>query len=94
VLDEPTNHLDLYHKYFVFKLLKTVVKSTQKTVIFATHELNLALQLCDQIILLTDGKVVQDSPKNLIKKGYLENLFPKDLVEFSKETGSFKLRTD
>ncbi len=91
VLDEPTNHLDLYHKAFVIKLLKKLTANTQKAVVFATHELNLALELCDQIILINQGKITQDSPANLIKSGVLEHLFPEDLIQFDTHTNSFRV---
>ncbi len=92
ILDEPTNHLDLYHKYFVFKLLKQLVKTTNKAIVFATHELNMALQLCDQLILISNKTAVQGSPNELIEKGYLNKLFPNDLVVFDKTLKNFKLK--
>lgn len=90
-LDEPTTHLDLYHKIFVLQLLKKLTRKTQKAIVFATHEINLALQLCDQIILVNKGKVIQKTPKELIKSNLLQELFPKDLVEFDAESKSFKV---
>lgn len=92
ILDEPTNHLDLYHKAFVLKLLKQLTQNTQKAIVFASHELNLALQLCDKIILITEGKVVQETPKNLIENGHLQNLFPESLIEFDPISKSFRLK--
>lgn len=92
LLDEPTNHLDLYHKYFVFKLLKNLAKNSQKAVVFATHELNMALQLCDKIILISEQKVIQDSPKKLIENGTLDKLFPDNLVYFDQTLKSFRLK--
>jgi iron complex transport system ATP-binding protein len=91
VLDEPTTHLDLYHKVFVFKLLKNLAKKTQKAIVFASHEINLALQLCDQIILVHEGKIIQKTPKKLLEEKILEQLFPKDLVIFDSESRSFKV---
>lgn len=92
ILDEPTNHLDLYHKAFALKLLKELTKTTQKSILFATHELNLALQLCDQIVLVNHGKIIQDCPENLIKNSHLEALFPQDLIAFDRNSGSFRLK--
>lgn len=94
VLDEPTNHLDLYHKAFVFKLLKKLSQKTEKAIVFATHELNLALQLCDKIILINNEKAVINSPENLIKSKILQQLFPSDLIQFDELTKSFKVNTD
>lgn len=91
ILDEPTSHLDMYHKALVLKLLKQISKDHYKSVIFATHEINLALQLCDSIILIKDKQVVQDSPKVLIESGKLNELFPDDLIEFDKTSGVFKM---
>lgn len=91
ILDEPTTHLDLYHKVFVLKLLKQLTKETQKAIVFASHEINLALQLCDQIILVNTNEVIQETPQKLIKDGHLEKLFPKNLIQFDAESKNFKV---
>nr|WP_255702476.1 ABC transporter ATP-binding protein [Salinimicrobium sediminilitoris] len=93
ILDEPTSHLDMYHKAQVLKLLKDLSLSTQKAVIFATHEINLALQLCDKIILMKPKEVVQDTPQQLIQKGHFESIFPQDLIVFDRTTESFRIKT-
>ena len=93
ILDEPTSHLDMYHKAQVLKLLKDLSFRTKKAVIFATHEINLALQLCDKIILMTPGEVVQDTPTQLIQKGHFENIFPSDLIVFDRATETFRIKT-
>ena len=93
ILDEPTSHLDLYHKAQVLKLLNQLSKETGKAIIFATHEINLALQLCDQIILMKPGGVIQNSPHELIEKKAFEHLFPEDLIFFDKITQSFRIKT-
>lgn len=91
ILDEPTNHLDLYHKAFVFKLLKKLTQDTGKAVVLATHELNLALQLCDKLILISNGKVISGSPEKLIEDKTLHQLFPTDLIRFDEQTKSFQI---
>ncbi len=93
ILDEPTSHLDMYHKAQVLKLLKDLSLGTGKAVIFATHEINLALQLCDKIILMKPDGVVQDTPKQLIQKGHFEDIFPADLIVFDRNTESFRIKT-
>lgn len=93
ILDEPTSHLDMYHKAQVLKLLKDLSLCTKKAVLFATHEINLALQLCDRIILMKPGGVVQDSPKQLIQKGHFDDVFPQDLIVFDRNTESFRIKT-
>ena len=91
MLDEPTSHLDMYHKAQVLHLLKNICFETQKSIVFATHEINLALQLCDEIILIHEQKVIQAKPNDLIKSGELANLFPKDLIHFDANSKSFKI---
>lgn len=91
ILDEPTSHLDMYHKAMVLKLLKKISDEGRKSVIFATHEINLALQLCDSLILIKDQRVIQDKPKALIESGLLGKLFPKDLIRFDEKSQIFKM---
>lgn len=91
ILDEPTTHLDMYHKAYILKLLQKLVKDTQKTILFSTHEIDLAIQLCDTMIVMTKDEVVTDSPCNLITKGTFETLFPIDLIAFDEKTGSFRV---
>lgn len=92
VLDEPTTHLDMYHKAYILKLLQTLAKTTQKTVLFSSHEIDLAIQLCDRLIVMTPNEVITDTPCNLIEKGVFETLFPKDLIQFDTSSGSFKVK--
>lgn len=93
ILDEPTSHLDLYHKAQVLKLLKNLSQKTRKSVLFATHEINLALQLSDKIILMKKEGIQIGNPEELIQKGAFNNLFPEDLIVFDEITKSFKIRT-
>lgn len=93
ILDEPTNHLDIYHKAFVFKLLKNLSQSMDKAIVFATHEINLAIELCDNIILIDHKNIMQDTPDQLLKKGAFQKLFPQDLIKFDSDVQRFKLRS-
>ncbi|MEM9680112.1 MAG: ABC transporter ATP-binding protein [Bacteroidota bacterium] len=92
ILDEPTTHLDMYHKAYILKLLKDLTQTTKKTILFSSHEIDLAIQLCDTMIVMTENGVITDSPKQLIKNRTFDHLFPKDLIMFDHETGSFRVR--
>ncbi|WP_194768822.1 ABC transporter ATP-binding protein [Tamlana sp. I1] len=92
ILDEPTTHLDMYHKAYILKLLQKLAKETQKTILFSSHEIDLAIQLCDKLIVMTDKNVVSDEPCNLISKGTFDTLFPEDLIAFDANTGSFRVK--
>lgn len=91
ILDEPTTHLDMYHKAYILKLLQKLTKETGKTILFSSHEIDLAIQLCDTMIVMTNDGVVSDQPCNLISKGTFNALFPKDLIAFDEKTGSFRV---
>lgn len=92
ILDEPTTHLDMYHKAYVLKLLQRLVKETNKTILFSSHEIDLAIQLCDKLIVMTKKGIVMDTPCNLITQGAFDDLFPKDLIVFDEKTGSFRVK--
>jgi len=92
ILDEPTTHLDMYHKAYILKLLKELAKETGKTILFSSHEIDLAIQLCDTLIVMNKDKVVMNDPCSLISNGTFNTLFPDDLIDFDKKTGSFKVK--
>lgn len=92
ILDEPTTHLDMYHKAYILKLLQQLAKDTGKTILFSSHEIDLAIQLCDILIVMTENEVIANTPCHLISQGTFNNLFPKDLIAFDETTGSFRVR--
>ena len=89
ILDEPTTHLDLFHKVSVFKLLKKLSQETGKCILFSTHDIDLAIQLSDEMIVMTETTVVQDMPCNLISKGVFNTLFRDSSITFDGEKGKF-----
>jgi iron complex transport system ATP-binding protein len=92
ILDEPTTHLDLLHKVSVFKLLKNLSEKTQKCILFSTHDIDLAIQLSDDMIVMTPEMVVQDQPCNLISQGVFNRLFINENILFDAEKGRFMVR--
>ena len=91
ILDEPTTHLDMYHKAYILKLLQKMAKDTNKTILFSSHEIDLAIQLCDKLIIMTNEEVLTDTPENHIKQGNFNSLFPKDLIAFDETTKAFRI---
>jgi iron complex transport system ATP-binding protein len=89
ILDEPTTHLDLLHKVSLFKLLKKLAKETKKCILFSTHDIDMAIQISDEMIIMTDENVVQDQPCNFISKGNFETLFKNEHIAFDREKGKF-----
>lgn len=72
ILDEPTNHLDVYYQHQIMQL----VRALNITVIMTVHDLNLAAQYCQRLILLNQGKLIaNDSPDKVLKPEILSDVF-------------------
>jgi iron complex transport system ATP-binding protein len=56
-LDEPTSHLDIGHQVKILNLLKELNRNKNISVIIVLHDLNLASEYCDRILLLNNGSV-------------------------------------
>lgn len=91
LLDEPTTHLDLYHKVQILKILQQIAHQTGKTILFTTHEIDLAIQLCDKILIMAENGCAFGKPEELIRTSHFSKLFPSDTIEFDPESASFKV---
>ncbi len=89
VLDEPTTHLDLQHKVSLFKLLQKLSHEAGKCILFSTHDIDMAIQLSDEIIVISKGKCIQDQPCNLISDGVFTDLFDDKSITFDATKGKF-----
>jgi iron complex transport system ATP-binding protein len=92
VLDEPTTHLDFQHKASVLRLLKNLAAESGKSILYSTHDLDLALQLSDELIVVTKNKVIQDTPEQLITDKIIDSLFDDPNIIFDPEKRSFIFR--
>lgn len=92
VLDEPTTHLDLYHRAIILKLLKKLAKEMGKTILFSTHEIDLAIQLSDRMMVMVPNAFHFDDPCTLISNGAFTSLFPEDTILFDGQTGRFTIK--
>ncbi len=72
ILDEPTNHLDVYYQHQILQL----VKQLNITVIMTVHDLNLASQYCQRLLLLNQGQLICDgSPSEVLTEQQLQQVF-------------------
>ena len=78
LLDEPLTSLDIVVQDEMKKLLKTLKKD--HIIILSTHILELALDLCDEIVLLNNKKLTEVEKNNLNTKKYKEKII-KELKE-------------
>ena len=92
ILDEPTTHLDLVNKISLLKLLQQLTKQTNKCILFSSHDIDLAIQMADEMIVITDKITIQNTPCKLIEAGIFDQLFDDELVFFDKSKGKFIVR--
>ncbi len=72
IMDEPTSHLDVRYQIQVMEL----AKSLDITVIASFHDLNLASAMCDNLLVLDQGKLVcQGTPQEVLTKEMLSDVF-------------------
>ncbi|MBN2240761.1 MAG: ABC transporter ATP-binding protein [Dehalococcoidales bacterium] len=67
LLDEPTANLDISHQLDILDLIKSLCTRNQLTVVITVHDLNLAAQYCDRLVLIKDGVLhAMGTPKEVI----------------------------
>ncbi len=59
-LDEPTSHLDIGHQIQILDLLKRLNRQNNLTIVMVLHDLNLASEYCNRILLLNEGKIFKE----------------------------------
>lgn len=91
ILDEPTTHLDLNNRVEIMRLLRAEARSG-KLILMATHEIDLALQFADNLLLIHDGKISQGIPEDLVLSGELDQLF--ELKGYDLKTGRVQFEPD
>ncbi|MBW1972073.1 MAG: ABC transporter [Deltaproteobacteria bacterium] len=90
LLDEPTLHLDIKHQFEIMEFIHHLSREKKLLVIVVSHDINLAINYCDKLILLSDGKIftagnVKDViiPENLRKVFHVEAKLIKDIEKKS-----------
>ncbi len=79
LLDEPTTGLDLHHQVNFFRLLSQLAQQGMAIAV-VTHDLNLAAQFCDRLMLLNQGcKVAEGSVTEVLTPECLSQVYADDL---------------
>ena len=92
ILDEPTAHLDVQHTMETFQLLKNLTEIHHKTILISTHEINLAIETSDKLLLMTEKGLFTGKPLDLIENGDIKNLFTSNTIEFNNSKKRFVLK--
>ncbi len=76
ILDEATSNLDINRTIEIFQLAKKICREKKITIIAIIHDLNMAAQFCDQIIVLKDGrKFYTGTPEEVFNPDLLYKTF-------------------
>jgi iron complex transport system ATP-binding protein len=76
LLDEPTVFLDLRHQLDICAILRRLNAEDGLTVVLVSHDLNLASQYCDRLLLLNDGEIFRiGTPDEVIRQEVLEAVY-------------------
>ena len=95
--DESTSALDPQNTDQVLKLLKDAVDKYQMTIIIITHQMEVAKDICDQIAVMENGKIIErgsveeifSNPKTVRTKSFIKNL-PDQAEEIVLDKKDFK----
>lgn len=80
ILDEPVTYLDVHHQLQIMNLIKDLSKDRKMTIVMILHDLNYALTYCDQVILLSEGKVFKSgSPLEVITIDHIKKVYKIDV---------------
>ncbi|MDI1315899.1 ABC transporter ATP-binding protein [Flavobacterium sp.] len=79
LLDEPFSHIDNFRKNSLRRKLFSYLREKQITIIFATHDSSDALAFADEVIVMKEGKIIEEGIPKLIynnpKSNYIASLF-------------------
>lgn len=87
-LDEPTAFLDIPNKYNIVSYLRELCNEG-KTIIFSTHDFQLANRFADRFWMIHDQKIIDGSPEDLVLNGVINESFKSEKLTFDMDVGDF-----
>ncbi len=88
ILDEPTNHLDIKYQLELLDL----VRSLDRTVIAAIHDLNIAARYCDTIFVMQSGRIVAaGAPRDVLTRSLIRSVYEVDADVFTDSDGLLRV---
>jgi iron complex transport system ATP-binding protein len=94
IMDEPTAFLDIGSKYEILHLLHLLSNDNDRTIIFSTHDLHMAVSQADKIWLIVENELIEGAPEDLMIQGAFDHLFDSSPVKFNSDNGVFSFRSE
>lgn len=89
LLDEPTSFLDMPNRYELVSLLRSLAHGQGKCILFSTHELDVALRMCDSIALVDNKRLHHLPIPEMVASGHIQRLFHTPDLSIDKLCASF-----
>jgi len=84
LLDEPTSHLDINHQMEMLSFLRSLTREGKLAAIMVLHDLNLAAQFCDELILLKEGRIyAAGKPTEVITPQNIKEVYQADVLIYN-----------
>lgn len=81
LLDEPTSHLDINHQVEILNLLRRLNREQHLTVVVVFHDLNLAAQYCDSLLLMQQGRIcIMGKPEKVLTADNIKEVYGTDVL--------------
>ncbi len=90
LLDEPTAFLDLPNRYELCTLLRRLAHDEHKCILFSTHDLDIALSLCDNVALIDPPALHLLPTAEMVRSGHIERLFAGGGIRFDPASRSVR----
>jgi len=76
ILDEPTTFLDIGYQLNILSIVKDWQRKDDLTILMVLHDLNLAAQFCDRLILMDEGEIVKiGSSEEILQEDLLSKVY-------------------
>ena len=87
LLDEPTNHLDLKHQVELVSYLKKWAKEEGRIVVGVLHDINLALDMSEHLVVIKNGEIqANGSSEKIVSDGLLDEIYEMNVKEHMQKT--------
>lgn len=90
-LDEPTSFLDYGSRVDTLQMLHRLSADEGKTIFLSTHDLELAMQIADELWVMTPGGITTGTPHQLAADGTLSSFIDRPGLKFFPETMTIRI---